>query len=265
MYDFQTGIICMPIDYTITYELDGGYAENPTTYNVETATFTLNNPEKTNYIFMGWCETENCSNPTLSYTIEQGSFGDKYLYAVWELDESTQCNENYYYDENVSGCVKCPVGTLSDAGSVGQNSCEEEQFECDAGEYLYVDENVAECRTCPIGYYCPEDVWNITNSDESKTQCPHGTTTEYDGASAISECHVVCPSGKYLRFGNNESDKLCLYEEQQTHPALAIHVNGRTYYANMGQRNLTINAETTKKMRVEYMGRIYNVYDANME
>ncbi len=265
MYDFQTGIICMPIDYTITYELYGGYAENPTSYNVETATFTLNNPEKTNYIFMGWCETENCSNPTLSYTIEQGSIGDKYLYAVWELDESTQCNENYYYDENISDCVKCPVGTLSDAGSVGQNSCVEEQFECDAGEYLYVDENVAECRTCPIGYYCPEGVWTVETADESKTQCPHGTTTEYDGASAISECHVVCPSGKYLRIGENESDKLCLYEEQQTHPALAIQVNGRTYYANMGQRNLTINAETTKKMRVEYMGRIYNVYDASME
>ena len=214
--------------YTITYYLDGGNATNPTSYNVETPTWTLNNPTKENYDFIGWCETENCSNPALTYTIEQGTIGDKTLYAVWEKSAPTQ-------------------------------------FECAAGKYLYVDENTVECKNCPIGYYCPHGVWTVETADDSKTPCPHGKTTENEGAASESECRVVCPSGKYMRIGENESDKLCLYEEQQTHPALAIRVNGKTYYANMGQRNLTINAETTKKMRVEYMGHIYNVYDANME
>ncbi|MBQ7409383.1 MAG: InlB B-repeat-containing protein, partial [Alphaproteobacteria bacterium] len=228
MYELQSGFICQVIDYTITYHLGGGNATNPSSYNVETPTWTLNNPTKENYDFIGWCETENCNNPALTYTIEQGTIGNKTLYAVWEKSAPTQ-------------------------------------FECATGKYLYVDENTVECKNCPIGYYCPHGVWTVETADDSKTPCPHGKTTENEGAGSESECRVVCPSGKYMRIGENESDKLCLYEEQQTHPALAIRVNGKTYYANMGQRNLTINAETTKKMRVEYMGRIYNVYDANME
>ena len=72
------------LNYTITYELDGGSAKNPTSYNVETPTFTLNNPTKANYEFVGWCETENCVNPALTYTIEQGTTGNKDLYAIWE-------------------------------------------------------------------------------------------------------------------------------------------------------------------------------------
>ena len=38
------------ITYNITYELNGGSVSgNPTTYNVETETFTLNNPTKEDY------------------------------------------------------------------------------------------------------------------------------------------------------------------------------------------------------------------------
>ncbi len=70
--------------YTIEYELYGGSAENPTNYTTNTQTFTLNNPTKTGYNFVGWCETQNCTNPVSSYTIEQGSIGNKKLYAVWE-------------------------------------------------------------------------------------------------------------------------------------------------------------------------------------
>lgn len=43
-----------PINYTITYNLDGGTANNKTSYNIETATFTLSNPTKNGYVFVGW-------------------------------------------------------------------------------------------------------------------------------------------------------------------------------------------------------------------
>mgnify|MGYP003309025943 CR=1 FL=1 len=44
------------IEYNISYELNGGTVdtENPTTYNVETETFTLKKPQKEDYTFIGW-------------------------------------------------------------------------------------------------------------------------------------------------------------------------------------------------------------------
>lgn len=50
--------------YNIIYNLDGGTLNgktNPDTYNIETPTFTLNNPTKTGYTFEGWCESKDTS------------------------------------------------------------------------------------------------------------------------------------------------------------------------------------------------------------
>ena len=67
-----------PITYTITYDLNGGELEtaNPATYNIETATFTLNNPARTDWIFNGWMGS-NGDNPETSVSIATGSTGDK--------------------------------------------------------------------------------------------------------------------------------------------------------------------------------------------
>lgn len=48
-----------PIDYKITYNLDGGTnsSSNPSTYNIESDTITLNAPSKTGYTFTGWTES----------------------------------------------------------------------------------------------------------------------------------------------------------------------------------------------------------------
>ena len=75
------------IDYSITYDLNGGTLEtaNPSTYNVETATFTLHNPTKTGYTFLGWSGTDITDKST-SVTIEQGSVGDKSYTANWSAN-----------------------------------------------------------------------------------------------------------------------------------------------------------------------------------
>ena len=70
------------INYTIEYDLNGGTisGENPTTYNIETPSFTLINPTKIvsgeEKEFLGWTGT-GLSEKTLTVTIEQGSFGDR--------------------------------------------------------------------------------------------------------------------------------------------------------------------------------------------
>ncbi len=71
-----------PIDYTITYNLNGGTANNPVSYNVESATFTLNNPTKPGYNFTGWTGTDITGTAT-TVTIKQGSTGNKTYSANW--------------------------------------------------------------------------------------------------------------------------------------------------------------------------------------
>ena len=74
--------------YTITYVLDGGSASNPTSYTVTTATFTLTNPTKTGYTFLGWSGT-GLSGATQTVTINQGSTGDRLYTANWERTKIT--------------------------------------------------------------------------------------------------------------------------------------------------------------------------------
>lgn len=74
--------------YTITYDMQGGVLDtqktNPKNYTVETETFTLNNPTKPGYKFLGWATSENATSGTETVTIEKGSTGNKTYYAVWE-------------------------------------------------------------------------------------------------------------------------------------------------------------------------------------
>lgn len=70
--------------YTIGYDLDGGSAENPTGYTVETETFTLTNPTKAGYTFLGWTGS-NGDVPQTEVTISQGSTGNKTYKANWQF------------------------------------------------------------------------------------------------------------------------------------------------------------------------------------
>lgn len=65
--------------YNIGYTLNNGTVAtaNPDTYNVETASFTLNNPSKTGYTFKGWSGTGLTGDTNTSVTIVQGSTGDR--------------------------------------------------------------------------------------------------------------------------------------------------------------------------------------------
>ena len=77
-----------PINYTIGYTLNGGTATNPTAYNIETATFTLNNPTRTGYTFAGWTGS-NGSTPQTSVSINTGSTGNKTYTANWTANQYT--------------------------------------------------------------------------------------------------------------------------------------------------------------------------------
>lgn len=86
--------------YNISYTLDGGTvaSANPATYNVETATFTLNNPTKEGYTFLGWTGS-NGETPQSTVSIAKGSTGDKSYTANWVVNVAavTVGGETTYY------------------------------------------------------------------------------------------------------------------------------------------------------------------------
>lgn len=94
------------IGYSLTYNLNGGTLDeaNPLTYNVETDTFTLNQPTRAGYTFLGWSGT-GLSLRTKSVRIPKGSSGNRNYIANWaettyqisyNLDGGTATNKTSY-------------------------------------------------------------------------------------------------------------------------------------------------------------------------
>ena len=73
--------------YTIDYNLDGGInnPSNPSTYTVESPNFTISEPSKTGYTFLGW--TSNViATPRREVTIKHGSTGNLSFTANWKAN-----------------------------------------------------------------------------------------------------------------------------------------------------------------------------------
>ena len=79
-----------PTVYNIVYTMDGGTATpaNPTTYTIETETFTLNNPTKTGHTFKGW-KLNGEGDAMEEVTIAQGSTGHLAYTATWQINKYT--------------------------------------------------------------------------------------------------------------------------------------------------------------------------------
>ena len=99
-----------PIEYDINYTLNGGTndEDNPSSYNIETPTITLEDPTRTGYTFSGWYSNSSFSGDPVT-SIPLGSHGEKNLYAKWTI------NQYSLSWGTVSGDVM--VGSYTAAGS----------------------------------------------------------------------------------------------------------------------------------------------------
>jgi uncharacterized repeat protein (TIGR02543 family) len=79
-----------PTNYTITYNLGGGTVTppNPTSYNIESGGFSLNQPVKVAYTFDGWTGSNGTEKQTDVY-VEFGSTGNKSYTANYTLNTYT--------------------------------------------------------------------------------------------------------------------------------------------------------------------------------
>jgi len=97
-----------PLSYTITYVLNGGTADNPTSYTKETPTFTLTRPEREGYTFVGWTGT-GLNATILDVEIAQGSTGNREYTATWTA--------NSYYLNLISLVNSIPVDDIGACGT----------------------------------------------------------------------------------------------------------------------------------------------------
>ena len=74
--------------YNITYNLDGGTAGNPDTYEVDSPVITLERPKRSGYTFLGWSGT-GIDGTQMDPVITTGSTGDKEFTANWKENSYT--------------------------------------------------------------------------------------------------------------------------------------------------------------------------------
>jgi len=84
-----------PTNYTITYDLNGGTVSNKTTYDIETTTFTLNNPIKNGYVFSGWTGT-GLDESIQTVNVLKGSYGNRAYTANWTPTNYTITYNNVF-------------------------------------------------------------------------------------------------------------------------------------------------------------------------
>ena len=110
-------------DYTITYNLNDGTDNggNPASYNVETATITLNPAGRKGYDFIGWYEKADFSSSPVTQIVK-GSTGNKTFWAKWEPKTDTRYTVKHFKEKVTGGYdgVQAEIETL--AGTTGKNT-----------------------------------------------------------------------------------------------------------------------------------------------
>lgn len=157
--------------YNIEYHLDGGTVEkeNPTTYSRETEAFTLNNPVKIGYNFVGWQGT-GVAGTELNVTIDQTKIpimSDRVYYAVYEpLPELLTLEADPYTPTNdvVRVKVSCMDPELLIQYKIGELGTWENYT-----TIISVDENTTVyARALRNGLKIDEDQMVIANIDRQK-------------------------------------------------------------------------------------------------
>lgn len=113
-----------PIEYTITWVLNGGSLSGyKTSYTVEDE-YTLPNPTRASYTFDGWYETEDFSGQRVTALIRET--GNKVFYAKWLIDYRLEvfkdansiCNVSVSYDNQTSSTTSATLSASLTINSV---------------------------------------------------------------------------------------------------------------------------------------------------
>ena len=161
--------------YKITYYLSGGTLDkpNPSTYTKKTETFTLNNPHKDGYYFLGWSSTF-LDSIQQTVTIVKGTTGNLHFTANF-----TYVGEIEYLNGKTISLLPDPVATLW--------NCETEH---EVAKFLYEYEEsyvtASSAKPLDINYM------NITKAEEVDVNLYN----DEDYTDLAYTQHVSNPNGK---------------------------------------------------------------------
>ena len=222
--------------YTITYDTKGGtpsyQSENYTVGNI--VFLPPDSPSKSGYDFAGWCpDDENCAEPITTITWS-GWTEDVTLYAVW----LKTYNITYVFDNGTPNKVeKHYVGETVTFPSAPTKSGFSFAGWC-------VDTN---CETPLTG--TTHSGWenNITLTAKWVENTPE---------------EFVCESNAWLHVGE---DKACLATTYFEKPILVIKGKKGTYYLKATRNSdLPMSKDTTKQLRMNLKGTVYNIHDESV-
>lgn len=131
---------------------------------------------------------------------------------------------------------------------------QDDKITCDPGFYLPA--NSVECAICPENNYClgNEEFTKDETTSQGINPCPTGLVSP-SGTAEIGGCGIIMHVG---------DDILYLTSAQQTHPAMAVRVDGAIYYAKMtpvADGAQPVNSNTTTQMHVMMDNVEYTVHD----
>lgn len=152
----------------------------------------------------------------------------------------------------------CPAGTTQYTTGYedywdGHVSCVDSYLHCDAGNYLPA--HGYECVECPINNYCSGGTCNYSESvNNGITQCPNNLYSPR-GSYSVDQC------GRILHLGDNT---MYLRSVKKTVPSLNIDIDNDgtpDFFGNMTTQDVVMNADTERKLQVQYNGLTYFVHD----
>ena len=197
-----------PVDYNITYELNGGTlaTANPEgyTYGTGIAAEAINAPTKKGYTFDGWFDAAEGGNKVTS--ISTTDSGDKKLYAQWTINQYKVT----FVDENGTTVLK--EAASYDYGTKAADIVKPDApTKAKTAEYTYTftgwTPEIADVSDSDVTYKATYSstknqytvIWKDGNGDTLKTETlEYGKTPSYDG---IAPTKTATPAYTYT-FNN---------------------------------------------------------------
>lgn len=209
--------------YNITYNLDGGLLasgqSNPSTYDVETESFTLNNPTKNKFGFIGWTGP-GVPNPTKNVTISKGSTGDRTYTANFVLIPTCSLSATPIANENGWNNTDVTINLLTTANPTTYGIAETENSTNNKKSYKLTSETTVDGKT----------IYGYVKNAGGEGSC--STTIKID---------KTPPPAPYIDANLVIRDNLYINKYGSCHPMYpGCWFDSKTYYqANKIQANVT--------------------------
>ena len=224
----------LPIQYTITYDLNGGEndANNPTTYTVDSNDIIISQPVRSGFYFWGWTINDD-SQIVRDYTIPSGTTGNITLKANWKIRVINYDNYKHLEKPTYTG----------------------EEFSVSASDFIdAIHENIdqfveisGDTKATNAGIY------NVTLSLKDKVNyCWYDETTEDKTATwEIVKAELIVYRPSSIRYSGEiisvTSENFFAYNKH----ANLVDITGTTSATNAGTYNVTLSlkdkANTTWK------------------